>query len=353
MRRALLLACLMVGLAAPAAPAALPPVRHVFVVVLENKDFDESFGPHSVAPYLSTQLTARGALLTQYFGTSHQSLGNYISMISGQAANPQTQADCPTFVDVVPGTLVGDGQALGQGCVYPKGVPTVADQLEARGLTWRGYMQSMTTPCRHPAIGMPDDTERAGIGDQYAVRHDPFVYFHSIIDDQARCERGVVDLRQLPDDLASAAKTPNLSFVVPDLCEDGHDEPCVDGRPGGLRSADDFLEAWIPASRGCGRSATTSSPRRRPRARAPRAAATRAWRCSASAAGAPICSCARRGPARCASARCGAARRSICDCRGAMVSCACAFPGQGSSASCVTSRVNVVVMALAVAEAID
>jgi hypothetical protein len=31
------------------------------------------------------------------------------------------------------------------------------------------------------------------------------------------------------------------------MCEDGHDEPCVDGRPGGLRSADDFLEAWIPA----------------------------------------------------------------------------------------------------------
>jgi phosphatidylinositol-3-phosphatase len=248
MRRALVLACLLTVLAAPAAaPAALPPVRHVFVIVLENKDFDESFGPHSVAPYLATQLTARGALLTQYFGTSHQSLGNYLSMISGQAPNPTTQGDCPIFVDVVPGTLVGDGQALGQGCVYPKRVPTLADQLDARGLTWRGYMQSMTRACRHPAIGMPDDTERARVGDQYAVRHDPFVYFHSIIDDGARCQRGVVDLRALPGDLANVATTPNLSFITPDLCEDGHDEPCVDGRPGGLRSADEFLKAWVPA----------------------------------------------------------------------------------------------------------
>jgi hypothetical protein len=247
MGRALLLAVLVLCLAASAARADLPPVRHVFVVVLENKDFDESFGAHSEAPYLSTQLTAQGGLLTQYFGTSHQSLGNYISMISGQAANPDTQADCQLFTDVVPGTIVGDGQALGQGCVYPKAVPTLADQLDARGLTWRGYMESMTTPCRHPAIGAPDDTQKAKIGDQYAARHDPFVYFHSIIDDRARCERGVVDLRALSEDLTSAARTPNLSFIVPDLCDDGHDEPCVDGRPGGLKSADDFLKAWIPA----------------------------------------------------------------------------------------------------------
>ena len=58
MRRALLLAGLLLGLAAPAAPAALPPVRHVFVVVLENKDFDQSFGAQSPGPYLASTLTA-------------------------------------------------------------------------------------------------------------------------------------------------------------------------------------------------------------------------------------------------------------------------------------------------------
>jgi hypothetical protein len=40
----------------------------------------------------------------------------------------------------------------------------------------------MGTPCRHPALGSVDDTKKAKVGDQYAARHNPFVYFHGIID---------------------------------------------------------------------------------------------------------------------------------------------------------------------------
>jgi hypothetical protein len=35
----------------------------------------------------------------------------------------------------------------------------------------------MGTPCRHPAIGALDNTQKAQVGDQYAARHNPFVYF--------------------------------------------------------------------------------------------------------------------------------------------------------------------------------
>jgi phospholipase C len=239
--------------AAAPAPAALPPVSHVFVIVLENKGYDETFGAGSKAPYLSHDLVARGALLRQYYGTAHNSLPNYVAMISGQAPNPWTQADCQFYTDVVPGAIVSDGQALGNGCVYPSSVKTLADQLDARGLTWRGYMQDMAadsqnapTTCRHPALNSQDDTQTARNGDEYAARHDPFVYFHSIIDDQARCDAGVVDLMRLQSDLATKATTPAFSFIVPDLCEDGHDSPCVDNRPGGLVSADAFLQQWVP-----------------------------------------------------------------------------------------------------------
>jgi hypothetical protein len=245
-------ALLTLGAPTTRAHAALPPVKHVFVIVLENKDYEESFGTASKAPYLARTLTAQGQLLTQYFGTSHASLGNYISMISGQAPNPQTQGDCQLFIDVFPGVPTPDGQALGQGCVYPAAIRTAADQLDAGGLTWKAYMQDMgnspTEPrtCRHPAIGAPDPTQKARAGDQYAVRHNPFVYFHSIIDDRARCDRSVVPLDQLGPDLASAGTTPSLSFISPNLCDDGHDEPCVDGRPGGLVSSDAFLQTWVP-----------------------------------------------------------------------------------------------------------
>jgi phosphatidylinositol-3-phosphatase len=238
---------------APAARAGTPPVKHVFIIVLENKNFEDSFGANAKGPYLARSVRPRGQLLTQYYGTAHFSLGNYIAMVSGQAPNPQTQGDCAFgFNNVEPGVIGPDDQAVGMGCVYPAEVKTIADQLEGAGKTWKGYMEDMAnTPsapktCRHPAIGANDDTQSARPGDQYATRHNPFVYFHSIIDDQARCDAHVVPLEQLTPDLRSVATTPNYVFITPDLCHDGHDEQCADGGKGGYEAIDEFLRSWVP-----------------------------------------------------------------------------------------------------------
>ena len=245
---------LTAGLVHDAAPAdaaarkravAPPTVRHVFVVNLENKGYDETFGPSSPAPYLSTTLRNQGQLLSQYYGTAHNSLPNYIAQISGQGPNSQTQGDCQVYSDFVQTGTVAPDQAVGNGCVYPTNVKTVADQLEAKGLTWRGYMEDMGTSCRHPAPNTADDTQKAELGDQYAARHNPFVYFKSITSSPS-CAQDDVDLSQLPTDLGSVATTPNLSYITPNLCNDGHDSPCVDGRPGGLATADEWLRTWIP-----------------------------------------------------------------------------------------------------------
>ncbi len=37
----------------------VPPVRHVFVVNIENKGYDETWGPDSAAPYLARTCAAR------------------------------------------------------------------------------------------------------------------------------------------------------------------------------------------------------------------------------------------------------------------------------------------------------
>jgi len=227
-----------------------PPVRHVFVVNLENESEAVTFGATSPATYLNGTLLPKGQLLDNYYGIAHNSLPNYIAQISGQGPNPQTQGDCQVFTDFVQTAKVAPKQAVGSGCVFPAAVPTVATQLTARHFTWKGYMEDMATSttqptCRHPAIGSVDDTQTARVGDQYAARHDPFVYFHSIIDSPA-CAQRVVDLSQLPRDLRKVATTPNLSYLTPNLCNDGHDAPCVDGRPGGLVSADAWLKVWIP-----------------------------------------------------------------------------------------------------------
>src|SRR5581483_8848189 len=88
--------------------------------------------------------------------------------------------------------------------------------------------------CGHPAIGAFDATERATPTDQYAAKHDPFVYFHAVIDDSASCARHIVPLTQLQPALKSAKSTPNFTFITPNLCHDGHDRPCRNGEPGSL-----------------------------------------------------------------------------------------------------------------------
>ena len=250
--RLLLPLFLSLGAAIPAPASALPPIRHVFTIVLENENVDTSFGPASKAPYLAHTLTAVGEYLPQYFGIGHQSLDNYIAMVSGQGPNPVTQADCQLYTDVVPGTIGADGQAAGSGCVYPSNVQTVGNQLQAAGHSWRAYAEDMANSttqahdCRHPAANSQDSTQSAKAGDQYAARHEPFVYFHSVIDDFSSCADHVTDLTRLASDLRSAATTPEFAFVTPNLCHDGHDAPCVDGQPGGLVSADAFLAQWVP-----------------------------------------------------------------------------------------------------------
>jgi len=252
-----LLAVALIGCSGKAPPPvqAPPPIRHVFVLLLENQAYEATFGPGSAAPYLARTLPAQGALLTRYYAIGHASLGNYVALISGQAANEATQLDCPTFEDFKAGAAGLDkhGQLPGTGCVYPKIVPTLPDQLEAAGLTWKAYLEDMgkdpareSASCGHVPLGALETTNVAKPSDQYAAKHNPFVYFHSIIDDQARCDAHVVNLEHLPQDLHSVATTANYIFITPNLCNDGHDDVCVDGRRGGLAAIEVFLRSWVP-----------------------------------------------------------------------------------------------------------
>ena len=240
-----------------ASSSTLPAIKHVFVIVLENEDEATTFGAASPAPYLSQTLVSEGAFVPNYYGIGHDSLDNYIAMISGQGPTVATQNDCGTFSNFVATspTLDANGQAVGSGCVYPSSspaVPTLPGQLDAAGLTWKGYMDAMgadpareSATCGHPAVGASDNTQVETASDQYATRHDPFMYFHSIIDNTAYCDSHVVNLSVLAGDLSSVATTPNFSFITPGLCNDGHNTNCANGDPGGLTQINTFLPGLI------------------------------------------------------------------------------------------------------------
>ena len=254
-----------------------PPIQHVFTIVLENQAYDNTFGAQMPVPYLSKNVAAQGALLTNYYGTSHFSLGNYLSLISGQAVTKSNQDDCSNlapgvgsnYVDIASTGVATYDQVIGIGCIYPAATLTIANQLAGAGFTWKGYMEDMgndptreAARCGQPSagIGAPDNTVKAqvppkfksggtmAVTDQYAARHNPFAYFHSLLDSGA-CKQHVVplDSNTLPNDLASVSTTPNYVFITPNLCDDGHDVPCkTPGSPSTYVNQNAFLRKWVP-----------------------------------------------------------------------------------------------------------
>ena len=258
-------------------PLTFAPIYHVFTIILENQAYDNTFGTVMPVPYLSKTVAAQGALLENYYGTSHFSLGNYLSLVSGEAVTQDNQDDCTNFggglgsnhIDISVAGLAAYDQVAGVGCIYPASTLTIADQLTAKGFTWKGYMEDMGNDptreeptCGQPSagIGAPDNTASAqvppnynkggkeAVTDQYAARHNPFVYFHSVLDSGA-CAAHVVPLNDttLTRDLASASTTPNYVFITPNLCDDGHDVPCKSPSSSSTYVNENaFLQKWVP-----------------------------------------------------------------------------------------------------------
>ena len=253
------------GVIAPAAPAGsgsagagLPPIRHVFLIMLENKSYEQTFQQDSSSdPYLTQTLPSMGARLPYYFGTGHASADNYISLISGQPPTAATKNDCNPNG---PSNEVGPssdsyGVAQTGGCWYPANFPTVADQLVRSGFTWRGYMEGMSGNCSGASVP----------GGEYAEKHNPFPYFASLLND-GQCAANDVPLYPASDtsqnasksnlgmDLRSAGTTPNFSFITPNECNDGHNDCTTPSSPTDspqqiqdeLAQSDAFLKKWVP-----------------------------------------------------------------------------------------------------------
>ncbi len=230
----------------------LPPVKHVFVIMLSDQPYAAIFGPSSSAHYLSQTLEQRGALLTHYDAVAHEELADGVALLSGQGPTAETAANCLTYTDVAPATVAADEQLLGNGCVYPSATQTLAGQLTAKHLTWRSYVEGIDEAgaqepaCAHPVLGQADPTTaQAASGERYATFRDPFVYFHSVIDSPA-CSKDVVGLASLKGDLAQATRTPSFSYIVPDRCHDANPTPCSAGAPAGPAAADGFLSQVVP-----------------------------------------------------------------------------------------------------------
>jgi hypothetical protein len=207
-------------------------IKHVWLIILENKSYDATFTGLNQNSYLWKTLPSQGVLLKDYYGTGHYSQDNYESMVSGQSTSMDLQADCDvantdlgTNTNIITqhsGSAFGRTDNYGQvlspaganapdgqnGCTYPKDVPTLFNQFDAAKVTWKGYAQDLgnqagreaglggapgardNNPTSNPKAMKPTDADKAnGItsftgaqaNDQYVAKHFPFPWFHSII----------------------------------------------------------------------------------------------------------------------------------------------------------------------------
>ncbi len=186
-------------------PKGVPPHKnsspssaaHVLVVMEENKGYAATLGTCSADPYLCS-LAAKYASFTHAHGVSHPSMPNYYAFISGA-----TQG-CTT-----------------DGCA-PFTAPSLGSQLDAAGVPWTAYMESMPSAC---------DRSNAG---GYVVKHDPFVQSTAI----TGCASHVLPYPGSSRLLAALGSgiAPDFVWITPNLTDDMHD--------GSVRQGD----AWLTAN---------------------------------------------------------------------------------------------------------
>ncbi|MCX6080693.1 MAG: hypothetical protein NTW32_14260 [Chloroflexi bacterium] len=182
---------------APSWAGKIPNFDHIVLIVLENRGYQKVIGSQSM-PYLNS-LARQNVLLTNYFAVRHPSLPNFLALVSGSTQN--VTKDCKS-------------------CFFDQ--PTLPDLIEASGRSWKTYQEDLPSPCF------------VGDASPYFQKHNPFIYFDAIRLNPERCQRSIVPLTSLDADL-NANQLPNFAFIMPNICNSGHDCPA------------ETSDAWVKA----------------------------------------------------------------------------------------------------------
>lgn len=200
--------------------AVMPHYQHFFVIVAENKSYDQIFGEPDWAPAIH-KLAAQYGSATHFYSEVHPSEGNYVAMLGGDTfgihdddafyCRPGRQIqECPNADE--PGYVSHDIAAR-----------SLMDQLTERGLSWKAYMEDFPAAKPLATIWPSPDGRTAGhpFG-LYVSKHNAFLNF-SNINRQAQPEiaRHIVSLSELDADLARNT-VPNYAQIIPNQCNDMH-----------------------------------------------------------------------------------------------------------------------------------
>lgn len=197
------------GGSTPGTTGSLPPsasgggtaVAPVFLIVFENKDYEQVMDA-AAAPYLM-ELAHQYAYATNDHAVAHPSQPNYLALFSGS-----TQG------------VTDDGNHDVSGT-------TIADQLEVAGRSWRVFAENVPPGC-YTGARANGGADGPGL---YTRKHNPAISFASIRNDQARCA-DITDFSHFDPNAA------DFSLIVPNACHDMHDCSVSQG--------DSWLRSFLP-----------------------------------------------------------------------------------------------------------
>ena len=184
----------------------------IFTILLENHDYEEIVGSAN-APYINSLIDDYGLATNYYDSGTHPSLPNYLYLASGDT-------QYPGLVDVSPTQIP----------YFPSDADNLGKQLEQAGIEWRSYQESMGVPCKLSSSG------------EYAPKHDPFLYFSNMQDDQPLCDKRNVDYSEFAADLAGGQY--RYMWITPNLINDGHNP--TDDQALGMQQSDAWLATEVP-----------------------------------------------------------------------------------------------------------
>jgi hypothetical protein len=152
-----------------------------FTIVLENRDYEDVMRDE----FMGETLSSKGMLLTNFHAKTHPSQPNYFHMVAGSRMGVYT-------------SMIQDVEG-----------ESIVDLLERKEITWKTYQEMYPGDCFDGDFAT------------YKRKHNPFISFNNIRNDETRCSK-IVNSDQLYVDIENES-VPEYVFYTPDMDNNSHD----------------------------------------------------------------------------------------------------------------------------------
>jgi len=216
-------AFLVLGFGAQSNAQSKHNIQTVFIILMENHNWTGTHNATSIegsryAPYINSVLLPMASHTEEYFNPPaiHPSLPNYLWLEAG--TNFGILNDDPPSVNSQTTT------------------EHLVTLLNNAKVSWKAYEEDISgTVCPLTDTG------------EYAVKHDPFVYFDDVTNNQdpnsTYCIAHVRPFTELASDLQNGTVA-QYNFITPNLCDDMHDKCKPIGNA--IKQGDTWLSQNVP-----------------------------------------------------------------------------------------------------------